>query len=255
MLKAIAACALFALLCATGVRAEPVHLLPAQYGDFDYYTIALTWQPGVCSVDDGPFIGPGHHERCAAGQPHAPLIGLHGLWPSRPQAVIKANVRLKQWWSRGCGMLHQSDSAPRLSPGLQAKLAAVMPQLQTSMLTHEYDKHVQCFGFTPAQFFATELAMRKAVADTPFGQYLAVNAGNTVAHHDIVASFEKSFGTNDPGLIQLQCVRDEGGRKVLTELWINVRANALNAFPAARSFRHLPIDEDTCPATVLIPAW
>lgn len=246
---------LFALFSATVASAQAAQLVPAKYGDFDYYTFALTWQPGICSVDDGPMVGADHPEHCAANQPHAPLIGLHGLWPSRPQALIKAHVRVQQWWGRGCDLLHHSAAAPALPAALEAKLAVVMPQLETSLLTHEYDKHAQCFGFDAARFFSTALAMRAAVGDSPFGRYLSAQAGRTVAHHDVVAAFERSFGTADAKALQLQCGHDAAGHDVLTQLWINVRANALTAFPAARSFTHTPIDQDTCPATFLIPAW
>lgn len=253
--RVLATCLLFALMCAAQVSAAPARLVPGAYPDFAYYTFALTWQPGICSVDDAPMVGADHPEHCAADQAHAPLIGVHGLWPSRPKALIKAKVRVQRWWSRGCDLLHHSDAAPALSADLQAQLAAVMPQLETNLLTHEYDKHVQCFAFDATRFFTTELALRKAVGDAPFGRYLVAHTGQTVQHDDVVAAFERSFSTTDAGAIQLQCVRDESGREVLTQLWINVRANALDAFPAARSLTHTPIDQDSCPATFFVPAW
>jgi ribonuclease I len=255
VLKVLAACALVALMCPLSVSAAPVHLVPAKYADFDYYTFALTWQPGICHVDDAPMVGADHPEMCSAAQAHVPLIGLHGLWPSRPQALIKANVHVQQWWSRGCDLLHHSDAAPPLSSALAAKLAAAMPQLETSLLTHEYDKHAQCFGFAPAQFFTTALAMRAAVADTPFGKFLALHAGHTVAHQDVVSAFKKTFATNDAGSIQLQCARDDNGRTLLTQLWITVHAKTLDAFPAARSLTHVPIDQDSCPASFFVAEW
>jgi len=235
--------------------AAPAGLTPAKYADFDYYTFALTWQPGICAIDDGLLIGAGRHERCRADQPHAPLIGLHGLWPSRPHALIAANVRVQRWWSRGCDLLHHSGEEPILSPDLRAKLAAVMPQLPDNLLTHEYDKHVQCFGFDPARFFATALAMRSAVADAPFGRYLAAHRGAIVAHADVVAAFERRFGTADARAVALQCARAGPGTKALTQIWMTIRASKIGAFPAAASLTHTPIDQDTCPATFLIPAW
>lgn len=238
-----------------GASAKPAQLAAAKYGDFEIYTFALTWQPGICSIDDGPMVGADHPEHCAADQAHTPLIGLHGLWPSMPQALIKANVPVQQWFSRGCDLLHHSDEAPPLSADLQGKLAAVMPQLPTSLLTHEYVKHAECFGFDPTLFFTTALAMRQSVADAPFGRYLVAHSGQTVAHDDVVAAFEKSFNTTDAGSINLECARDSAGREVLTQLWITVRASALAAFPAARSLTHIPIDQDSCPVTFFIPSW
>jgi len=246
---------LFVLLCAAGVSARPALPLPVKYVDFDYYTFALTWQPGICSVNDASLIGTPEPESCAADQAHAPLIGVHGLWPSRPQALIKASVRVQRWWSRGCDLLNHSDEAPALGADLQARLAAVMPQLQTSLLTHEYDKHLQCFGFDPTLIFTRELAMRQAVSDTPLGRFLTDHTGQTVAHDDVVTAFEQGFRTTDARAIQLQCVRDGTGREVLTQLWFTVRAKGLAAFPAAASLTHLPINQDTCPSTFLVPSW
>ncbi|HVA33913.1 MAG TPA: hypothetical protein VNG31_07170, partial [Candidatus Baltobacteraceae bacterium] len=253
--KASVACALFALMCAMGVAAERGHLVPAKYGDFGYYTFALTWQPGICNFDGASLTGAATPDFCSSDQPHAPLIGLHGLWASRPQSLIKANVPVQQWWSRGCDLYHHSDAAPPLSADLQAKLAAVMPHFRNNLLTHEYDKHVQCFGFDPTQFFTTELAMRLAVADAPFGRYLAAQAGHSVEHENVVAAFEKSFDTTDARSVQLQCVRDGTGRAVLTQFWITILADRLALFPAAASLSDIPIDQDTCPATFFIPSW
>jgi ribonuclease I len=230
-------------------------LVPAEHGDFGYYTFALTWQPGICSAQVGSLTGTGRPDACAADQPHAPLIGLHGLWASQPQSLVSANVPVQQWWSRGCDFYHRSDEPPALSDDLRAKLAVVMPHFRTSLLAHEYDKHVQCFGFDPTLFFTTELAMRQAVDDAAFGRYLVAHAGSTLAHADVVAAFEASFGTTDARSVQLQCSSDAAGGKELTQIYITIRASALAAFPSAASLTDTPIDQDTCPATFLVPAW
>lgn len=127
----------FALGLVMASGADAATLTPAQHGDFAHYTFALTWQPGFCSTGAG----------CLSGQPHTALIGLHGLWASRPQALISRGISAPQWWSRGCDYFHHSDRAPRLSQAILEQLRAVMPHLKYSLLTHEYDKHVQCFGF------------------------------------------------------------------------------------------------------------
>ena len=114
-------------------------LVPAVHGDFDHYTFALTWQPGICQTEEG----------CLPSQSHAPLIGLHGLWASLPSELASEGVVNQQWWSRGCDYYHHSSAAPPISPELTQKLEAVMPQFQHDLLVHEYDKHVQCFDFDP----------------------------------------------------------------------------------------------------------
>jgi ribonuclease I len=254
-LLAFFACVIGVVMVTVNASADMPHLVPAQYPDFDVYTFALTWQPGVCSVDDGPLLGPGLHDRCSADQAHTPLIGVHGLWPSMPQELIKTNVDVQQWFARGCDLLHHSDAPPALSGDLQAKLATAMPQLSSSLLTHEYDKHVQCFGFDPDQFFTTELLMRQAVAESAFGRYLVAHVGTTIARNDVHAAFEEAFATSDGRALQLECAPDGTGRQILTQFWITLHANAIGSFPAASALTHTPIDQDGCPDAFFIPSW
>ena len=218
---------------------------PAQHGDFDHYTFALTWQPRICSTEEG----------CRAEQPHTPLIGLHGLWASTPHSLTASGVADPQWWSKGCDYYHHSDDAPPLDPALTARLESVMPQFRHDLLTHEYDKHVQCFGFDATQFFTAELAMRDAVASSAFGSYLVSQAGNHVRHADVAARFAADFATDHATALQLQCAKNATGEIVLTQFWMQIPSNEVNAFPRPQSFMDTPTNEDTCPETFLIPGW
>ena len=222
-------------------------LVPAAHAHFDHYTFALTWQPGICQTEEG----------CLADQPHTPLIGLHGLWASLPPDLSSEGVQTKQWWSRGCDLYQHSGGPPPIDAALAAKLNAVMPHFEHSLLVHEYDKHVQCFGFDPAQFFTGELAMRDAVAASPFGIYLQSHAGRTVTHAEIVTAFTRAFSSVDPTALQLQCGKETGGTIVLTQFWMTIPAAQLGAFPSAQALMATPADqdEDNCPASFLIPAW
>lgn len=235
---------LLGLLAAIGARAAP--LQPSRHGDFVHYTFALTWQPGFCSTDGG----------CLPDQPHGVLIGLHGLWASRPQALIRRGISAPQWWSHGCDYYHHSDSAPSLPPATLTRLNAVMPHLRDSLLTHEYDKHVQCFGFDPRNFFETELRMRGAVTGSAFGRYLTVTArGREVGHAAIIHAFARDFGTNQAAALQLRCERNQSGQAVLTQLWITLYRDALPRFPRDDSFMNAPIAQDNCPARFQVPDW
>lgn len=238
-------CALvLALLTAGAAPAAP--LRPARHADFGHYTFALTWQPGFCSTDGG----------CLPGQPHTALIGLHGLWASRPQSLVRRGISAPQWWSRGCDYYHHSDRAPALPPATLLRLRAVMPRLETSLLTHEYDKHVQCFGFDPQTFFLTELRMRREVTQSDFGRYLTVQAmDHEVAHAAVTEAFTRAFGTDQPASLQLRCGRNRRGQIVLTQLWITLHADALPRFPRGGSLMNAPIPQDNCPARFRVPGW
>ena len=232
------------LLGVVGARAAPP--TPSHYGDFAHYTFALTWQPGFCSTDGG----------CLRDQPRAALIGLHGLWASRPQSLIRRGISDPQWWSRGCDYYRHSDSPPRLPAATLTQLNAVMPHLRVSLLTHEYDKHVQCFGFDPQTFFVTELNMRSEVAASAFGRYLTVTAlGHQVRRAAVIRAFTRDFGTDQSSSLQLRCGRNRRGQVVLTQLWITLYKGALARFPRDDSFMNAPTPQHNCPARFSVPDW
>ena len=241
--------ALLAALASPGLtRAAIPGPLPvaAKFGDFGHDTFALTWQPGFCGTGGG----------CRADQPHDALIGLHGLWASRPSVLIRRGVTEQQWWQVGCDELApHTDAAPVLSAALQARLAAVMPHLKDSLLTHEYDKHVACFGFAPEVFFRTALLMRAVVLLDPFSTWLAAQAGQVIRHADALTEFERDFHTGHPRAVQFQCAADRTGRVVLTQLWITLLPGRLADFPAPETLIDAPIPQDDCPASFTVPGW
>lgn len=231
--------ALSALVCA---QADSP-LSPRQHGDFEHYTLALTWQPGFCA--DG---------RCAADQNHDLHIGLHGLWASRPQDLVARHIPAPKWWSRGCDFYHHSDAAPQLAGATTRNLERVMPQLDPSLLTHEYDKHVQCFGFDTQRFFATELDLRQRIATSPLGDWLRHHAGQRVARADLLAEFDRAFHTNKTDALQLRCSGPDDAR-YLSQLWFTIPRTQLAAFPRNAGLMNAPIAEHNCPAHLRVPEW
>lgn len=231
-------------LAAAAAGAAP--LTAARHGHFGHYTFALTWQPGFCSTDGG----------CLRSQPQDVLIGLHGLWASRPRSLIARGIRAPQWWRRGCDYYGHGDGAPPLPPAMLARLHQVMPHLKHSLLRHEYDKHVECFGFDAQSFFATELRMRQRVVDSAFGRYLTRAApGREVRHSDMIEAFMLAFDTHQSSALQLRCGRNGRGQVVLTQLWITLHTDALSRFPRDGALMDAPIAQDNCPGRFRVPRW
>ncbi|MDQ2680771.1 MAG: ribonuclease I [Candidatus Eremiobacteraeota bacterium] len=226
-------------------RTSAAPLQPLAHGTFAHYTFALTWQPGFCSVDEG----------CLSDQPTSPLIGLHGLWASRPRSLIAAGIAPQKWWQHGCGYYSRGEGPPKLDSALTTRLKRVMPHLRSSLLTHEYEKHVQCFAFNPSLFFTTELTMRDAVARSAFGHYLLRHIGTEITHADVVRNFKSAFHTTVARALQLQCGHSASGQPILTQLWFTIRADRLQAFPRPESLTQIPINQDSCPATFRVPDW
>ncbi|WP_083338819.1 ribonuclease T2 family protein [Chromobacterium sphagni] len=238
-------CLISVLLLAGAAQAKP--LQPARHGDFIHYTYALTWQPGFCATGDG----------CLPDQPKQQLIGLHGLWPSLPQSLIQQGVPVQQWWAKGCGFFPHTLAIPLPPPELREQLREVMPQLKDDLYTHEYVKHVQCFGFGASEFFGAAMNMRQAVVDSGFGAYLLAQAGQTRSREELAAEFSKAFGTNQVRSLQLQCGKDGRQRNVLTQVWFTLRADKLEDFPKADAFVNTPDGEyeDSCGQPFLMPGW
>lgn len=232
------------MACMPAAFAATGHIAPKHHGNFKHYTLALTWQPGFCSIGR-PCVHPSHRID----------IGLHGLWASRPASLITRHVSAPQWWERGCKLYHPSNQTPELSATTRARLRRVMPQLEPSLLKHEYDKHVQCFGFNAEAFFTAALALRQRFVASNFARTLRAQAGTKVKRASVMQRFMASFHTPDRHALALRCAVDHGGRHVLTQMWFTIRVGALDEFPHASSLMNPPIEQGNCPATFTLPAW
>lgn len=88
--------ALALLLSASQVSADP--LIATQYGDFDRYVLALSWQTGFCqSMQDRNRSEP---EECRLQQEpdnKADFLTVHGLWPGLPKSIARAE------WTNAAG--------------------------------------------------------------------------------------------------------------------------------------------------------
>ncbi|MDT8872142.1 hypothetical protein RAA17_15620 [Komagataeibacter rhaeticus] len=92
-------------------RTDALSIPVVQHGDFGHYTLALTWQPGFCTDQ--------HGTTCQPDQPHTPLVGLHGLWASRPADLVRDGLPVTLWWIKGCDIYQHDDTPPQLSPRWQ----------------------------------------------------------------------------------------------------------------------------------------
>ena len=220
-------------------------LTPLAHGDFDHNTLALTWQPGFCTVGQG----------CLADQPRTPLIGLHGLWASEPHTLEAQNVPVEQWWREGCSLFGSEAPPPVLDDPMRATLARIVPHTQHSLVEHEWVKHGACFGYAPGPFFAQASALRLRFAHSPVAYYLAGRAGTLVAHDELMAFFHKATQSDQPRALQLQCGTDHEGRVVLTQLWFTLDPAKMDRFPEAQSYLSSPQIQDNCPAHFWIKRW
>jgi len=239
--------------CQTPRTSDPdIALHPTQHADFGHYTFALTWQPGFCAAKPA----------CLADQPREPLIGLHGLWASRPQALIAADVAPPVWWSKGCDYFgSQPRVAPHMSDATASDLSGVVAHFADPLVTHEYVKHVACFGLDADRFFRAALVMRGRIATSDFGRMLISDTGRTVSKAELLTAFAhdrvvaSASGTVPELALQFRCEKDQQGHPILAQLWFTVRPDGLNTFPAVQSLMTSPQEQDNCPANFQVPNW
>lgn len=100
-------------------------------GDFDYYTLVLSWSPTFCETHSGWHSG----GECN-GHKHYGFI-LHGLWPQYDKG-----------WPLDCPLPRR----PWVPKSVIAQMRDIMPN--KGLVIHEYRAHGTCSGLSPAAFFA-----------------------------------------------------------------------------------------------------
>lgn len=98
-------------------------------GDFDYYTLALSWSPTYCQTE-----GRDEGARQCEGRPRA--FVLHGLWPQRERG-----------WPESC----YSGRRPWVPERVIDDMIDIMPG--KGLIIHQYAKHGTCSGLPPEDYF------------------------------------------------------------------------------------------------------
>lgn len=233
--------ALLAGLLAPVVSAHADVLNAKQYGDFDRYVLALSWQTGFCqSLQDNKRKEPDEcrfqHE--VSDKTH--YLTVHGLWPGLPKSIAARGVDERRWMRFGCATrplpnmpearANRKCAAAEtgLSLEMANKLNAVMPGSggNSCLERYEYAKHGVCFGFDPDAYFGTMVRLNEEIKQSALGTFLAENYGKTVSRSDFNNAVAKSYGTEGVKAVKLTC---KGNPAYLTEMQIAIKAEAINA--------------------------
>lgn len=98
-------------------------------GRFDYYILALSWQPAWCSRTGDARGAP----ECAPGTGHG--FTVHGLWPQNEEG-----------WPEYCRTRHRDPSRRET-----AKMSDVMGS--AGLAWHQWQKHGRCADLPAADYF------------------------------------------------------------------------------------------------------
>lgn len=154
---------LLTALLAFGASAEAKHPRPsAMPGQFDYYTVALSWSPAFCAKRGAD------PEQCDTTRPRG--FVLHGLWPQ---------------YERG---YPQSCSTERLDETVRAKFAPIFPT--SRLIDHEWKKHGTCSGLSAADYFTLSDRLRNSIVIPP--RFNHPQSSETIGYNDFVKAFRKA---------------------------------------------------------------
>ncbi len=83
--------------------ANAVALQAKQFGDFDRYVLALSWQTGFCQSQLIEIVTNGMNVACKPETTNkADFLTVHGLWPGLPKSVAARGVDERRWMRFGC---------------------------------------------------------------------------------------------------------------------------------------------------------
>lgn len=240
--------------CSLGVlgllltSAVAVAQVPQDMQDFNHYTFAVMWHPGVCATWSN--AGPA----CKDLSPKAKINQewtMHGLWASRPRSLLAAGMNAPTWWHYGCYWYNPGHTLPKdscanpplnLPEALHQRLYAHMPMAQICLDRHEYYKHVACFGETPEQFFPRELDLLDKLNASAFTAFIRDHRGQWVARNAIMKAFADSFQVKNADALELRCENPghhthetERQGNILTQAWITIHKDKIDDFPAPES--------------------
>jgi ribonuclease T2 len=158
VVSAMLACALPGAVTARDLGQRPP-------GAFDYYVLALSWEPGFCATTTG------HNAECRAPKGFV----LHGLWPQMEGGDYPSNC-----------------NGPALSADLRRQWGPIYAD--PSLIDHEWPKHGTCSGLPANAYF------RLSSADVAAATIPAAYRVNAILRKNDIPAITKAFIAANPGM-------------------------------------------------------
>lgn len=162
-------------------RAESDRNVP---GDFDYFTLVLSWSPTHCATEEG------ERDTLQCSPPekgrHYGFV-LHGLWPQYETGYPEA-CRIGQ--------------RPFVPDDVIAGVLDVMPS--KGLVIHEYRTHGTCSGLEPGDYFDTARRLFGRIQIPR--RFLNTQETRTIAPGDVVDEFVTANEGLEPDMVAVNCV-------------------------------------------------
>lgn len=186
-------------------------------GKFDYYVLALSWQPAFCETRP-------NKTECVSQDKNgfdAKNFVLHGLWPNASKLYnyeycnVPQQLRKKSW----------CDLPPlKLSEAVRKRLPSFMPGSASCLQRYQWYKHGICSGLSPDEYYALCDKLVRMVSKSKFSKFISANIGRYVKRNAVLKAFEKEFGKGSRSFLELKCSSAKGV-KFLSEIRIYLQKN------------------------------
>lgn len=113
-------------------------LADGEPGEFDYYTLVLSWSPTYC--EEKRQTKRRNDPQCSARRPYAFIV--HGFWPQYELA------RGRNRWPSAC----DTGKRPWIPRNVINEMLDIMPS--KGLIIHEYREHGTCSGLAPGDYFS-----------------------------------------------------------------------------------------------------
>ena len=151
-------------------------------GDFDYYTLVLSWSPTYCAGRTTSKFDPQCDRR--GERPYA--FVLHGLWPQ----YIKGYP--ERCWTR---------ERPFVPHRLINEMLDIMPN--PKLVIHEYKRHGTCSGLNPKQYFSLSRKLYNSIKIP--ARYHRPTKAQTVSPETLEREFIALNPNISPKMIAVSC--------------------------------------------------
>ena len=220
-------------------------------GDFDYYILALSWQPAFCETKQ-------YKSECASqdnGRFDATNFVLHGLWPNQNDDPSHSFAY--------CGQSNDiinTDKASDwcelpdlpLSTAVESDLNVFMPGAESCLDHHEWYKHGTCAGMSADAYFALSNGLVASFAQTSFNQYVASQIGSEVSRNDLLNRFEDEFGAGSDDYLSLRC-NEVDGTSLLSEIRLALKQDLTELDDFSEIFTQQNVSpQGNCPTQFMI---
>lgn len=156
-------------------------------GDFDYYSLVMTWSPTYCAENSD-----NRSAQCNGKRPYA--FVLHGLWPQYDKGYPE-NCRVQDNW---------------IPKDVINGMLDIMPA--KGLVIHEWRKHGACSGLSPRDYYETS---RKAFTQVKIpARYLSPSKPIYVAPQQLERDFLKTNPKLTEDMIAVSCGRKRRLREI-----------------------------------------